>query len=118
MTKHPHFTIAAATLALLLAAPALAVGTVQNGVWHIPAKEIKSCAAGICILRTGASVIAPSNDVRVVAICTDGFQWRAHVGLKNGHSGACRGHRGVKSWADGSPVRLRMRGLNALQREG
>jgi hypothetical protein len=49
------------------------------------------------------------GDVRVLATCNDGTEWRSRHAA---HKGACSGHGGVKAWADGSPIRGRAVPLN------
>lgn len=51
----------------------------------------------------GAETKPPTTDSKPVATCNDG---RTMYGPNPAaHMGACRGHGGVKSWADGSPVK-------------
>lgn len=59
--------------------------------------------------RAGIPVVAPSKaptakDVAGVetATCRDGLTYYSATGE---HRGACSGHGGVASWADGSPVK-------------
>lgn len=66
-----------------------------------------TCNATYCTKPDGAMTFSPVNDLRVVAICKDGMQWRAHIKSGNGHQGACSHHHGVASWTDGTPVRAR-----------
>ena len=48
------------------------------------------------------SSLAFAEDAKPIAVCNDG---KTMYSSSDKHQGACRGHGGVKSWADGSPVR-------------
>jgi hypothetical protein len=50
----------------------------------------------------GATPAGVPAGFKAVAVCNDGKTYYAKT---NEHRGACSGHGGVKSWADGSPVK-------------
>lgn len=54
--------------------------------------------------KADAGYAPAHSDLIEVATCKDGTKMWAPT---NEHRGACRGHGGVASWADGSPVRTR-----------
>ncbi len=51
-------------------------------------------------LAIGAAV-AHGAESRPLATCNDGATMYSTTGQ---HTGACRGHKGVKAWLDGSPA--------------
>jgi hypothetical protein len=70
---------------------------------------IRILAIALTLTISGLAYAAPAKPARVasstdvhVATCKDGKEYYAPT---NEHRGACSGHGGVASWADGSLVR-------------
>lgn len=59
-----------------------------------------------CIAH-GAELKDASGKMRDVAVCTDGAIYSNSTGR---HQGACRGHKGVAKWLDGSAVKAKSKG--------
>jgi len=53
-------------------------------------------------LAAEATAPAPAAEKHAVATCRDG---KTLYSASSEHRGACSGHGGVASWADGSPVK-------------
>ncbi len=66
-------------------------------------KSITATAIALClsILASAAFGAAPAAKGKPLATCNDGTTMYSTTGE---HRGACSGHKGVKAWADGSPV--------------
>jgi hypothetical protein len=58
----------------------------------------------VAIANAAPAPKAPVSGDTAVATCRDGTTMYA---ASNEHRGACRGHGGVASWTDGSPVRAK-----------
>lgn len=59
-----------------------------------------------CIAH-GAELKDTSGKMRDVAVCSDGAIYSNTTGR---HQGACRGHKGVAKWMDGSAVKAKSKG--------
>lgn len=55
-------------------------------------------------IALGAERTTPPAHMTDVATCNDGTIYSS---LSGNHRGACSGHKGVKAWSDGSPVKTR-----------
>jgi len=64
----------------------------------------KILAMVICLGVLPAALAWGAEDAKPVAVCKDGKTYYNRTGK---HQGACRGHGGVSSWSDGTPVRTR-----------
>jgi TRAP-type uncharacterized transport system substrate-binding protein len=63
---------------------------------------IASMFASLLALSASVALAADAPKETKLATCNDGKVMYSTTGK---HAGACRGHGGVKEWADGSPVR-------------
>jgi hypothetical protein len=92
--------ICALGLLVASAAEAKVVGSIDKaGHWRIPKSDIVRCEDGWCLLSTGAYVLAPGNNKRVIAICADGAPIVADI--TSGHHSRMCAHRGgiaQKTW--------------------
>lgn len=75
-------------------------------------KTIRLILASVALFASGVAFAAPAPkpakaaEVKLVdvAVCKDG---KTYANATGEHRGACSGHGGVASWADGSPAKAK-----------